>query len=74
MLLGPIGRDHAVDDLVVGALGHGADDVLALGLVELVREFIDALAEGAAHGVPELDRRLGPGWQCPKKRHAYNDT
>jgi hypothetical protein len=74
MLLGPVGRDHTVDDLVVGALSHGAENVLALGLVELVRQFINTLPKGAAHGMPELYRCLGMSWQCPKKRHGYDDA
>ena len=36
-------------------------DILALRLVELVGEFVDAFAECAAHGVPELDGGGGPG-------------
>ena len=58
MLLRSVRRDHPIDDFVVAALAYGMEYELALGLVELVRQLVDTLLEGAAHGVPELDRCL----------------
>jgi hypothetical protein len=57
-LFGAEGRDRAGHHLRVSALVDGDDLEVLLRAVEIVREFLHALAHLTGHGVPELDLGL----------------
>jgi hypothetical protein len=60
-LVGAEGRYPGVQGFGIGTLENGHDPVVALALVELLRQRLDDLIVGARHSMPPLDFGLRKG-------------